>query len=203
MTLPRHCERSEAIQTFTAVTLWIASAFVSHELRRTSRRDAPRNDESVSRFGFQATGDSRSHSRGAFARVVLKAPPSDTAEGAGKAGCPLHPRPTRKKVFARARVDHRYRRNHSGLPCAVVYDLLRALPGEPACCHRHLRKARCLLENLAPAWARQDHTTWSSAAMSLVWRHRHVHRIPPRVRDGASAPRAEAGRADHTPDSTF
>jgi len=30
-----------------------------------------------------------------------------------------------------------------------------------------------------------------------------VHRIPPRVRDDASAPRAEAGRADHTPDSTF
>jgi hypothetical protein len=29
--------------------------------------------------------------------------------------------------------------NHSGLPCAVVYGLLRALPGEPACCHRHQR----------------------------------------------------------------
>src|SRR5690242_16716227 len=30
-------------------------------------------------------------------------------------------------MFARARVDHRYRRNHAGLPCAVVYGLLRAL----------------------------------------------------------------------------
>ena len=27
--------------------------------------------------------------------------------------------------------NHRYRRNHTGLPCAVVYDLLRALLGEP------------------------------------------------------------------------
>jgi hypothetical protein len=27
--------------------------------------------------------------------------------------------------------NHRYRRNHTGLPCAVVYGLLRTLPGEP------------------------------------------------------------------------
>jgi len=34
-----------------------------------------------------------------------------------------HPRPPRAKKDARARVDHRWRGNHAGLPCAVVYGL--------------------------------------------------------------------------------
>ena len=37
----------------------------------------------------------------------------------------------------------------------------------------------------------------------LVDRHIRVHRIPPRVRDDASAPLAGTGRVDLTPDSTF
>jgi hypothetical protein len=41
----------------------------------------------------------------------------------------MHPGPPRKKHCASAR-DHRYRRRHSGLPCAVGYGLLRALLGE-------------------------------------------------------------------------
>jgi hypothetical protein len=152
-----------------------------------------------------------SKSRGAIARVPATdsarvmpgATPSETVEGAGKTGCPLHPRPTRKNMFARARVDHRYRRNHAGLPCAMVYGLLRALPGEPACCHRRLRKGAGLLEDLAPAWARQDHTTSPSAKRAARQSALRVHRIPPRVRDDASAPLAGTGPVDHTPNSTF
>src|SRR5690348_6098212 len=53
--------------------------------------------------------------------------------------------------------------SHLGLPCAVVYGLLRTLPGEPACCHRHRRDARGIAADLAPAWARQDHTTSPSS----------------------------------------
>jgi hypothetical protein len=34
---------------------------------------------------------------------------------------------------------------------------------------------------LAPAWARQDHTTSPSASLPLVFRHNRVHRIPLRV----------------------
>jgi hypothetical protein len=37
----------------------------------------------------------------------------------------------------------------------------------------------------------------------LVDRHIRVHRIPPRVRDDASAPLAGTGRLNHTPDSNF
>jgi hypothetical protein len=63
------------------------------------------------------------------------------SEGTGKAGWPLHPGPPRKRI-ARKRVDHRYRRRHSGLPCAVVYGLFRALLGEPMLvCHRRLASA--------------------------------------------------------------
>ena len=51
-------------------------------------------------------------------------------------------RGSRAKEIARARVNRRYRRRHSGLPCAVVYGLLRDLLGEPLLvCHRHQRKA--------------------------------------------------------------
>ena len=39
--------------------------------------------------------------------------------------------PRARKTARRAR-DHRYRRDQPGLPCAVVYDLYRALLGEPA-----------------------------------------------------------------------
>jgi hypothetical protein len=91
---------------------------------------------------------------------------------------PAAPTAHAQKMDARARVDHRYRRNHSGLPCAVVYDLLRALPGEPARCHRHLRKGAGLVENMAPALARQDHTTSPSASVAFVSRNLRVHRIP-------------------------
>ncbi len=47
----------------------------------------------------------------------------------GRPGDRMHPGPPRKKHCASAR-DHRYRRRHSGLPCAVGYGLLRALLGE-------------------------------------------------------------------------
>jgi hypothetical protein len=52
------------------------------------------------------------------------------AEGAGKAGWPLHPGPSRRKKL-RERENHRYGGDHTGLPRAVVLRLIRALPGEP------------------------------------------------------------------------
>ena len=60
-------------------------------------------------------------------------------EGAGKAGWPLHPGPPRKRICASA-LTTGTGGDHTGLPCAVVYGLLRTLPGEPACCHRHRRR---------------------------------------------------------------
>ena len=54
-----------------------------------------------------------------------------------------------------------------------------------------------LLANLTPASGRQDHTASPSAMAAFVVRRRHVHRIPPRVRDDRDPPLSsgETGRA--------
>jgi hypothetical protein len=93
------------------------------------------------------------------------------AEGAGKAGCPPHPRPPCVKN-ARGR-NRRLRRNHSGLPCANGFNgFLRALLGDraflpPSSCRAPRITARLGSarhpQHLAPASGRQDHTTSPSA----------------------------------------
>ena len=52
-------------------------------------------------------------------------------EGAGKAGRRLHPRPPVQQK-ARESGNHRFNRTTAGFPCAMVYGLLRALPGDRA-----------------------------------------------------------------------
>jgi hypothetical protein len=51
------------------------------------------------------------------------------------------------------------------------------------------------IANLTSAPGGQDHTISPSARAPLVLRRSHGHRIPPRVRDDAYAPLAEAGHA--------
>jgi hypothetical protein len=100
-----------------------------------------------------------------FARAVHRSYPPKT-EGTGKAGWPLHPGLPRKRDL-RERVNHRYRRIHSGLPRAVVYGLYelssvnQRLPPSPS-------RSFQLREDLAPAWARQNRTTSPSAPMPHV-----------------------------------
>jgi hypothetical protein len=48
--------------------------------------------------------------------------------------------------------------------------------------------------NLTPASGRQDHTTSPSASAPLVVGAISVHRIPPRIRDGAAKPTVLASR---------
>ena len=85
--------------------------------------------------------------------------------------------PSRRKLRER-REDHRYRRNHTGLPCAVVYGLYALSPVNHPVCHR--RRPRCAASS--PTWrrtlGRQDHTislVRDSAAPQSAHR---VHRIP-------------------------
>ena len=102
--------------------------------------------------------------------------------------------PRAKRIARRAR-DHRYRRRHSGLPRAVVLRLISALPGEPA--FATVAPARPLesSKGLAPARARQDHTTSPSANVPHVNRHIRVHIIPHQVRDDAYVPLIGSGMA--------
>jgi hypothetical protein len=65
-----------------------------------------------------------------------------------------------------------------GIPRAMVYGLLRALPGDRALLPPSPLRS-LLLKSLTPASGRQDHTTSPSAASTSSARRR-VHRIPPR-----------------------
>src|SRR6476660_10321971 len=61
-----------------------------------------------------------------------------------------------------------------GIPRAMVYGLLRALPGDHACL---TPSPALLLAALTPALGRQNHTTWPSASARFVKRTARVHRI--------------------------
>jgi hypothetical protein len=75
--------------------------------------------------------------------------------------------------------------NHPASPHAMVYGLLRALPGDRALLPPSPAN---MSASLTPASRRQDHTTWPSAIGALVKSASRVHRIPPRVRDDRDTP---------------
>jgi hypothetical protein len=85
-------------------------------------------------------------------------------------------------------------------PARVVYGLYRALPGEPAFATVAIAKPLELRRGLAPAWARQDHTTSPSAPVLHVDQHPRVHRIPHSTSVTTRTPLSEAGRAKHGSD---
>jgi hypothetical protein len=78
----------------------------------------------------------RSHTLKGRAQAALK------TEGAGKTGCALHPRSRVQKQRRKTHTSIQVQRKQSGLPCAMVYGLYRALPGETGLvCHRHPQEA--------------------------------------------------------------
>jgi hypothetical protein len=94
------------------------------------------------------------------ARVVQGTLPPLITEGAGKAGCPPHPQPRVGKNNHTSVVTTGVP-DQSGLPCAMVYGLFRALPGDRACLSPS--PAEMNSADLTPASRRQDHTTSPSA----------------------------------------
>jgi hypothetical protein len=111
------------------------------------------------------------------ASFILLVPALSKKEGAGKTGCALHPRSRVQKCETKTHTSIQVQRRHSGLPCAVVYGLFRALPGDRAFLPPSPPRS-LLLKNLTPASGRQDHTASPSALAPFVFRHRRVHRIP-------------------------
>ena len=131
-----------------------------------------------------------------FARVVQTNTLKE-AEGAGNAGCALHPRPRVQQKNTRVS-NHRYTAS-TGIPCTMVLTVSFVIsPVTGLFCHRHF--AGIIPRTLAPASGRQDHTTSPSASAPLVLRRCRVHRIPyptsvtiasrpsSRERDGQSRP---------------
>jgi hypothetical protein len=76
-----------------------------------------------------------------FARALHHHRPLEKAEGAGKAGWPLHPGPSRRKKL-RKRESTGTGGDHTGLPCAMVYGLYVISSVNLADCHRRRRDAQ-------------------------------------------------------------
>ena len=129
--------------------------------------------------GAQRRKDAASCSRGTMCpRFTYLARPS-RIEGAGKAGCTLHPRSRAQCAQRSAHTSIQVQRRHPGLPCAVVYDLLRALLGDRAFLPPSPR---------GPRPTRLDASVGASGPHDFIVRfsavrrqHIRVHRIPPRV----------------------
>ncbi len=93
-------------------------------------------------------------------------------EGAGKAGCPMHPQPRVQNLSEAHERSHRGFAGTPGLPCAMVLTASFVLsPVIGLVCHRRLRIGgefgpvgpALASANLTPASGRQDHTTSPSA----------------------------------------
>src|SRR6266498_4058485 len=98
-------------------------------------------------------------SRGMFLPELFKfVCPSLETEGAGNAGCALHPRSRVPKCVKKAHTSIQGSGGSPTSPAQWLYGLLRALPGERACLSPSSLRSS-LLKNLAPASRRQDHTT--------------------------------------------
>jgi hypothetical protein len=114
------------------------------EPRRRGVLDAPHSR------GMTVENDARSHSRGTIARALQEHPPSLETEGAGNAGCTLHPRSRVQDAQRNAHTSIQVQRRQSGIPCAMA---LRLMPCSPRrrilFCHRRQR-----IKTLSkPGWA--------------------------------------------------
>src|SRR5467141_1440457 len=119
------------------------------------------------------------------ARALRRLPPSITTRGRRESRVRAAPAVSCANMHKKTHTSIQVQRRHPGLPCAMVYGLLRALPGDRA----FLPPSLALLSaSLTPASGCQDHTASPSARVTLVSRNFRVHRIPPRVRDDREPP---------------
>ena len=70
----------------------------------------------------------RSRSRDAFSPEVCKLLPPSKIEGAGNAGCALHPRSRVPKVRKKAHTSIQVQRRQSDIPCAMALRLTSCSP---------------------------------------------------------------------------
>jgi hypothetical protein len=114
--------------------------------------------------------------------------------GAGKAGCPLHPRPRARSVES-TRVSHHRFTGTPGLPCAMVLTVSSALsPVTGLCCHRHQRNLFRELD--ASVGASGPHGFAVRTQRHSSFDVARVHRIPhPTSVTIAKRPSGEGGTA--------
>ena len=123
---------------------------------------APRNDEEIA-----------SHSRGTMRpRFASNFRDLWKSEGAGNAGCALHPR-SRVQIVESCAHEHTGQRRQSDIPCAMALRLISALPGDRLSCHRHQRDLTRKLDASTAASGPHDFAVRSRAV-----RYRHYQRPP-------------------------
>src|SRR5437867_2614400 len=122
-------------------------------------------------------------SRRDFARVMQILLPPSKIEGAGNAGCTLHPRSRVPKMCIMAHTSIQGSGNTPTSPAQWLYGLLRALPGGAGLLSPSSLRS-LLLKNLTPASRRQDHTTspyalaFSSGVKKRLTPKRQPHPAP-------------------------
>src|SRR3989442_3022586 len=121
-------------------------------------------------------------------------------EGAGNAGCALHPRSRVPNCAKMAHTSIQGSGNTPTSPAQWLYGLLRALPGERAFLPPSPLRS-LLLKSLTPASRRQDHTTspyaltFSSGAKKRLTPKRPSHSGPTH-RDDRETPLGWAGMGE-------
>jgi hypothetical protein len=129
----------------------------------------------------------RPHCRDAdCARALRDVRPPVRKRAQGRPGARCTRGLVRRRVKRKAHTSIQVQRKHSGLPCAVVYGLLRALPGDRLSCHRRRRDTSRPLDASTGASGPHDFAVRVSRRSSFA--AIRVHRIPPRVRDDREPP---------------
>ena len=179
----RHCERSEAKQSILPRKVSLdcfASLAMTWRVSVFPRRETPESCK--------------------FIRPRK-------SEGAGNAGCTLHPRSRVQKMHKEAHTSIQVQRRQSDIPCAMVLTVSFVLSSVTGlCCHRRSREALASheLDTSVGVSGPHDFAVRNNIvrphALSARRYHR-VHRIPPHVRDDREPPlssgeTARAGSAD-------
>src|ERR1035437_5139205 len=121
------------------------------------------------------------------ARALRRLPPSEKTRGRRESRVRAAPAVSCAAMHKKTHTSIQVQRRQSGFPCAVVYGLFRALPGDRA--FLPPSSPRSLLpRNLTPASGRQDHTASPSATPAFVPRKLAVHRIHPPASPAATPP---------------
>jgi hypothetical protein len=127
-------------------------------------------------------------------------------EGAGKTGCPMHPQPrVRFVVGVCTRVFTAEAPDTSGLPCAMVLRLIRALLGDHRLVATVTRETREHLRDLSACFgAPEPHDFAVRFRLRSSTHSRSVHRIPlPTSVTTAKRPSCGGGTAQDAADLGF
>src|ERR1700687_3126598 len=133
-------------------------------------------------YGFLRAQGTSAFPRRDASELCVDCHPLNEQEGAGKAGCALHPRSRVQTCTKKRTRAYRFSGGNPAFPAQwfTAYSALSPVIG--LSCHRHPREV-LLPANLTPASGRQDHTASPSARVTLVSRNFRVPRLSARVRD--------------------